>query len=129
MCQLLRLADCPLPPAQVQSLLKLGIVFIPYDFQLSSATVSITALHVSPPYSLEPYALKYLAQGLAYSVSGGWNSSPLDHPGLFVAGGETAAPAEFLAAVQKVLEVSDSWCYPGQREIEPKADIHYCIPK
>ena len=44
-------------------------------------------------------------QGLAYSVSGGWNSSPIDHPGLFTAGGETAAPAEFLAAIQKVLEV------------------------
>ena len=44
-------------------------------------------------------------QGLAYSVSGGWSSTPLDHPGLFTAGGETAAPAEFLAAIQKVLEV------------------------
>ena len=29
----------------------------------------------------------------------------MDHPGLFTAGGETAAPAEFLAAIQKVLEV------------------------
>ena len=28
----------------------------------------------------------------------------MDHPGLFTAGGETAAPAEFLAAIQKVLE-------------------------
>ena len=44
-------------------------------------------------------------QGLAYSVSGGWSSTPMDHPGLFTAGGETAAPAEFLAAIQKVLEV------------------------
>ncbi len=46
-----------------------------------------------------------MIQGLAYSVSGGWSSTPMDHPGLFTAGGETAAPAEFLAAIQKVLEV------------------------
>ncbi len=32
----------------------------------------------------------------------------MDHPGLFTAGGETAAPAEFLAAIQKVLEVRTS---------------------
>lgn len=34
-------------------------------------------------------------QGLAYSVSGGWDS-PLDHQGLFAGGGETSRPAEFL---------------------------------
>jgi len=44
-------------------------------------------------------------QGLAYSVSGGWNTTPADHVGLFVAGGETAKPVEFLAALQRVLQV------------------------
>lgn len=45
------------------------------------------------------------AQGLTYSVSGGWDS-PIDHPGLFAAGGETARPAEFLDQLQRVLRVS-----------------------
>ena len=44
-------------------------------------------------------------QGLAYSVSGGWNTTPADHVGLFVAGGETAKPVEFLAALQRLLQV------------------------
>lgn len=44
-------------------------------------------------------------QGLAYSVSGGWSTTPADHVGLFTAGGETAKPAEFLVALQKVLQV------------------------
>ena len=48
-----------------------------------------------------------MSQGLAYSVSGGWNTTPADHVGLFVAGGDTAKPAEFLAALQRVLQV----CY------------------
>ena len=45
-------------------------------------------------------------QGLAYSVSGGWSTTPADHVGLFTAGGETAKPAEFLVALQKVLQVA-----------------------
>ena len=44
-------------------------------------------------------------QGLAYSVSGGFDTSPVDHPGLFVAGGETAAPAEFLSLLRASLQV------------------------
>ena len=47
----------------------------------------------------------YIVQGLAYSVSGGWNTTPADHVGLFVAGGETAKPVEFLAALQRLLQV------------------------
>lgn len=39
-------------------------------------------------------------QGLAYSVSGAWVATPVDHPGLFVAGGETAAAGQFIQAVQ-----------------------------
>ena len=39
-------------------------------------------------------------QGLAYSVSGAWVATPVDHPGLFVAGGETAAAGQFIEAVQ-----------------------------
>ena len=50
------------------------------------------------------------AQGLAYSVSGGFDTSPVDHPGLFVAGGETAAPAEFLALLRASLQVSAYPC-------------------
>lgn len=47
-------------------------------------------------------------QGLAYSVSGGWNTTPADHVGTFVAGGETAKPVEFLVALHRVLEVKHS---------------------
>ncbi|KAK9842460.1 hypothetical protein WJX81_001228 [Elliptochloris bilobata] len=43
-------------------------------------------------------------EGLAYSVSGGFDTSPVDHPGLFVAGGETAAPAEFLSLLRASLQ-------------------------
>ena len=46
-----------------------------------------------------------MPQGLAYSVSGGWNTTPADHVGTFQAGGETAKPVEFLIALQRVLEV------------------------
>ena len=46
-----------------------------------------------------------MLQGLAYSVSGGWNTTPADHVGLFVAGGDTAKPAEFLTALRRVLQV------------------------
>lgn len=42
--------------------------------------------------------------GLAYSVSGGWSSLPIDHPGLFVASAETAQPAALLAALRAALE-------------------------
>ncbi len=52
------------------------------------------------------------AQGLAYSVSGGFDTSPVDHPGLFVAGGETAAPAEFLALLHASLQARAAVCQP-----------------
>ena len=38
-------------------------------------------------------------------MSGGFDTSPVDHPGLFVAGGETAAPAEFLSLLRASLQV------------------------
>ena len=44
-------------------------------------------------------------QGLAYSIGGGWNTSPIDHPGLFVAGGATASPAELLQVLGDSLQV------------------------
>ena len=53
----------------------------------------------------------FTGQGLAYSVSGGWDT-PLDHPGLFAAGGNTAAPAQFLEQLQKVLQVRCSVSSP-----------------
>ena len=43
-------------------------------------------------------------EGLAYSVSGGWASTPTDHPGLFLATAETAQPAALLAALRSALE-------------------------
>ena len=44
-------------------------------------------------------------QGLAYSVSGSWSSTPIDHPGLFVGGGETANIAEFLRLLKAAFQV------------------------
>ena len=43
-------------------------------------------------------------EGLAYSVSGGWVSTPLDHPGLFLATAETAQPGALLRALRAALE-------------------------
>ena len=43
-------------------------------------------------------------EGLAYSVSGGWSATPIDHPGLFIATAETAQPAALLAALRGALE-------------------------
>lgn len=48
-------------------------------------------------------------QGLAYSVSGGFQTTAVDHRGLFVAGGETAAAGNFILALERVLLVQ-----PGQ---------------
>ena len=45
-------------------------------------------------------------QGLAYSVSGGFNTSAFDHKGLFLAGGETAAVGDFISALERVLQVN-----------------------
>jgi predicted Zn-dependent peptidase len=45
-------------------------------------------------------------EGLAYAVSGGWRSTPIDHPGLFVASAETARPAALLAALRGALEAA-----------------------
>lgn len=42
--------------------------------------------------------------GLAYSVSGGWAGTPVDHPGLFLATAETAQPAALLAGLRRALE-------------------------
>lgn len=38
-------------------------------------------------------------------MSGGWNTTPVDHVGLFTAGGETAAPDKLLKALRTALEV------------------------
>ena len=59
-------------------------------------------------------------QGLAYSVSGGWDT-PLDHPGLFAAGGNTAAPAQFLQQLQRVLQVRIPLCWmPTWQSFQPQ---------
>lgn len=43
-------------------------------------------------------------EGLAYSVSGGWTATPIDHPGLFIATAETAQPTALLAALRGALD-------------------------
>ena len=66
-------------------------------------------------------------QGLAYSVSGGWNTTPADHVGTFVAGGETAKPVEFLAALQRVLQVSTQIMRePYTTQWQTVNDVCYC---
>jgi len=41
--------------------------------------------------------------GLAYSVSAGWDTGRVDHVGLFAAGGATAKPAAFLVGLRQAL--------------------------
>ncbi|KXZ52708.1 hypothetical protein GPECTOR_8g103 [Gonium pectorale] len=55
-------------------------------------------------------------EGLAYSVSGSWDSPP-DHQGLFLAGGQTSAPGEFLRSLRQLLAraASDP---PSEAELE-----------
>ena len=52
-------------------------------------------------------------EGLAYSVGGGF-SMGLDHPGVFVASGDTSAPARFIAAVRSVLAGEDPPADPSR---------------
>eukprot|EP00951_Prasinocladus_malaysianus_P028782 scaffold263660_cov53-Prasinocladus_malaysianus.AAC.1 len=42
-------------------------------------------------------------RGLTYAVQGGWETPPA-YPGLFTVNGSTERPAEFISAVQDVLE-------------------------
>ena len=42
--------------------------------------------------------------GLAYSVSAGWDTGRADHVGLFIAGGSTADPAKFLEGLVAALD-------------------------
>uniref|UniRef100_A0A6S8MN13 Peptidase M16 C-terminal domain-containing protein n=1 Tax=Dunaliella tertiolecta TaxID=3047 RepID=A0A6S8MN13_DUNTE len=46
-------------------------------------------------------------EGLAYSVSGGWQSPP-GHPGLFIAQAETSQPGALLKGLRRVLSASAS---------------------
>ncbi|GIL98502.1 hypothetical protein Vretimale_3837 [Volvox reticuliferus] len=55
-------------------------------------------------------------EGLAYSVSGGWDSPP-DHPGLFVAGGQTSSPGEFLRSLRQLLSRAAAEA-PSVQELE-----------
>ena len=45
-------------------------------------------------------------QGLAYSIGGGWDVSPMDRPGLFVAEASTADPAQLVDLLTSSLQVS-----------------------
>jgi zinc protease len=56
-------------------------------------------------------------EGLAYSISGGWSSTPIDHPGLFMATAETAKPAALLTALRGVLEEAASTA-PPEEEVQ-----------
>lgn len=51
-------------------------------------------------------------QGLAYSVAGGFNTSTVDHKGLFVAGGETASVTSFISSLERSLQVSCAVNHP-----------------
>lgn len=53
-------------------------------------------------------------EGLAYSVSGGWTATPIDHPGLFIATAETAQPAALLAALRGALDEAVAAPPPAQ---------------
>ena len=44
--------------------------------------------------------------GLAYSVSAAWDTGSVDHAGLFAAGGATARPGPFLAALKTALKTA-----------------------
>ena len=63
-------------------------------------------------------------QGLAYSVSGGFNTSAFDHKGLFIAGGETAAVGDFISALERVLQVAVSCGHLFQSLIEACRESH-----
>lgn len=52
-------------------------------------------------------------------MSGGWNTSPVNHVGLFAAGAETAAPAQLLSAMQRALQVP-----PTATHTPPHARTH-----
>lgn len=55
-------------------------------------------------------------KGLAYSVAAGWQSAPVDHPGLFLATAETADPAQLLVAVRDILnDICES--QPSEEEV------------
>ena len=41
---------------------------------------------------------------------GGWVSTPVDHPGLFMATAETAQPGPLLQALQTALQVGGACC-------------------
>ncbi|KAG2498991.1 hypothetical protein HYH03_003177 [Edaphochlamys debaryana] len=55
-------------------------------------------------------------EGLAYSVSGSWDSPP-DHQGLFEAGGQTSSPGEFLRSLRSLL-ASAAADPPSEAELE-----------
>ena len=42
--------------------------------------------------------------GLAYSISADWQSTPVDHPGLFLATADTQQPGALLAALRGALQ-------------------------
>ncbi len=61
-------------------------------------------------------------EGLAYSVSGGWASTPIDHPGLFIAAAETARPAPLLAALRLAL-TDATQVGPTQEEVQRAKEV------
>ena len=67
-------------------------------------------------------------EGLAYSVSGGWSSTPIDHPGLFIATAETAQPVALLAALRSALEGAVAEA-PTQQELQRAKQVGGCSPR
>ncbi|WPT12854.1 LOW QUALITY PROTEIN: zinc protease-like protein y4wB [Picochlorum sp. SENEW3] len=54
-------------------------------------------------------------EGLAYSVSAGWASTPIDHPGLFLATAQTERPAPLLKSLFTTLDMATTMI-PSEEE-------------
>lgn len=54
-------------------------------------------------------------EGLAYSVSAGWATTPIDHPGLFIATAQTERPAALLKSLFTTLDMTTTMV-PSQDE-------------
>lgn len=59
-------------------------------------------------------------QGLVYSISGGWDTSSMDHEGLFVARGDTASPALLIPLLRDALQVMGHSSFASARNRIPR---------
>ena len=61
-------------------------------------------------------------QGLAYSIGGGWDMSPVDHPGVFVAEATTAYPAQLLDLLMSSLQA-----HPNPVRVQHATAAIHCV--